>query len=70
MESLTTAADLRRWALKCANDAAIANEPSDRDRLLRMHDAFMQLAATGERLNGHASLESGEETVALAERRA
>lgn len=67
--NIPTAAELRRWAMKCATEAATAKEPADRDRLLKMRDALTQLAENEVWLNGeHVTLETDAEIVALAER--
>lgn len=69
MQANPSSADLRRWAMRCATEAAGATEPADRERLLRMRDALTQLAENEDWLSGrHATQESDAEIVALAER--
>jgi hypothetical protein len=69
MPNVPTASDLRRWAMRCAADAAAAREPADRDRLLRMRDALTSLAENEDWLNGREVIaDSDAEVIALAER--
>lgn len=69
MSDIPTADDLRRWALRCATEAAGANEPADRERLLRMRDAFAELAENEAWLAGLAP-ESEAEIKVMADRMA
>ena len=46
-----TAKYLRRWADRCAKDALRFRADEDRDRMLRMRDALLTLAANEEWLN-------------------
>jgi hypothetical protein len=69
MPNIPTAADLRRWAFKCATDAAASTELAQRERLLKMRDALTALAENEEWLEGQKhNLESDAEILALAER--
>ena len=45
-----SAEELRRWAERCATDALRFRADEDRDRLLRMRDALLALAADEEGL--------------------
>ena len=53
---------LRRWAEKCAKDAGRFRADEDRDRMLRMRDALLTLAANEELLNP-AQKEAGANAV-------
>lgn len=72
MPNIPTATDLWRWAMRCAVDANTAEQPFDRDRLLKMRDALLQLAENEDWLNGRwdakPMIESDAEIQALAER--
>ena len=46
-----TAKYLRRWAERCAKDALRFRADEDRDRMLRMRDALLTLAANEEWLS-------------------
>lgn len=47
-----SAADLRRWAARCASEADEVKEPADRERLLKMRDALLFLADNQDWLSG------------------
>jgi len=54
MVDMPDAADLRRWAKRCAEEAESIKEAEQRQRLLRMHRALMELAETRDWLDGQA----------------
>jgi hypothetical protein len=39
-----SSADLRRWAAQCAEQAKLAQSPEQRERLLKMEQAFLAAA--------------------------
>lgn len=42
--------DLRRWAAQCADQAKLAKSDQQRQRLLKMEEAFLAAAEEAERL--------------------
>ena len=52
--------DLRNWAAQCAAKAGLAKTPEERERLLRMQAAILDLAKTQDWLDGK-SPEDGPE---------
>ena len=46
--------DLRNWAAQCAAKAKDAKTPEDRNRLLKMEAAILELAKTQDWLDGKA----------------
>jgi hypothetical protein len=52
MVDMPNAADLRRWAKRCAEQAESVKEAEERERLMRMHRALMELAETRDWLDG------------------
>jgi hypothetical protein len=54
MVDMPDAADLRRRAKRCAEQAESIKEAEQRERLLRMHRALMELAETRDWLDGQA----------------
>ena len=51
-----TAAEYRRQAMRWTDEAEKARDPVQRERLLKMRDAFLELAKTEDWLNGRSSL--------------
>jgi hypothetical protein len=49
-----TAAEYRRQAMRWADQAEKARDPVQRERLLKMRDAFLELAKTEDWLNGRS----------------
>ena len=49
-----TAAEYRRQAIRWADEAEKARDPVQRERLLKMRDAFFELAKTEDWLNGRS----------------
>jgi hypothetical protein len=63
-----TAEELRRWAARCATDARRVRADEDRDRLMRMREALLALAANEDwinpearqQANGHSRADGGD----------
>lgn len=67
-----TASDLRKFAMRCAEEANRVTDSADQDRLRKMSEMFLQLAGNEDWLNGnwqaHPMLKSDPAIQALAER--
>jgi hypothetical protein len=54
MLDMPNAAELRRWANRCAEDADSIKEMDERERLLKMQRALLELADTRDWLDGNS----------------
>jgi hypothetical protein len=56
MPDTLNAADLRRWATRCATEARDKNcTAEESERLLKMHESLLALAESADWLNGKTS---------------